>query len=75
MLSGTVSLKPDQAQQLIDYLSDPANCGQYGIPLDLSLFYKEDAKVKIGGKLSSPYKKDDAGKQSTSTTSKARRTV
>jgi len=74
MMSGQVSIQPTQAQELIEYLSDPANCGQYGISLDLALFYKEDGKVKISGKLNTPYKKDDAATK-TSTTSKARRTV
>lgn len=74
MLSGKVSLKPDQAQLLIEYLSDPANCGQYGIELDLALFYKEEGKVKISGKLNSPYVKD-ATATNNNPASKARRTV
>jgi hypothetical protein len=74
LLSGQVSIKPEQLEVLIEYLSDPANCGQYGVSLDLALFYNESAKVKISGKLNTPYKKGDAG-TTTSTTSKARRTV
>jgi hypothetical protein len=76
MLSGKVSLKPEQAQSLIEYLSNPDNCGQYGIELDLALFYNETSKVKVSGKLTSPYKKDQQQQTTTSTTTaKARRTV
>lgn len=72
MLSGSINVPPAMAQQLIEYLSNPANADQYGTKLDLALFYKEDGKVQIGGKLTTPYKK---GTTSTSTTTKARRTL
>jgi hypothetical protein len=74
MLSGQVKLTPEMAQQLIEYLQDPANCGQYGIQLDFALFYKDDAKVAISGKLTTPYVKGETTNQAPAS-SRARRTV
>lgn len=64
-LSGKIKIKPDMAQELIEYLQDPANCGQYGIELDIAFFYDEEKPVAISGKLTTPYKKSD-NTQSTS---------
>ena len=77
MMSGSIDIKPDMAQALIEYLQDPANCGEYGIKLDFALFYDESKSVAIGGKLTEPYKKGDGsdGTAKVSALSRARRTV
>lgn len=75
MMSGSVDLKPDMAQALIEYLQDPANCGEYGIKLDIALFYDESKTVAIGGKLTEPYKKGGSSTAKAPASSRARRTV
>ena len=56
-IGGGVTIKADQAQALIEYLSDPANLGEYGIKLDFALFYKEEDKVPFSGRITVPYSK------------------
>lgn len=73
VLTGGVTVKPEQAQELIAYLSDPANCGQYGIKLDMAIFYDDSKSVKFSGKVTTPYVKPDSEAPKAST--KARRTV
>jgi hypothetical protein len=74
LLSGGIDIKPDMAQALIEYLQDPANCGQYGIKLDFALFYDEANSVAISGKLTSPYVKGESQDTSPAST-RARRKV
>lgn len=66
IMSGKLQLKQEQATQLIEYLSDPNNAGQYGYNLDFALFYNGAETVNISGKITTPYQKDNA-----STTSRA----
>ena len=73
VLSGGITVKPEQAQELIEYLSDPANCGEYGIKLDMAIFYNDDKSVKFSGKITTPYVKPEGDAPKAST--KARRTV
>ena len=75
LLSGKVQLKQTQVDELIAYLQDENNMGQYGLDLDFALFYKEDDKVQISGKLTTPYKKDDTSNANTTTTTRAKRTM
>lgn len=75
LLSGKVQLKETQVDELIRYLQDPANMGQYGVDLDFALFYKEEDKVQISGKLSTPYVKDGNTNANTNTTTRAKRTM
>jgi len=60
IMSGKVQLKQEQATQLIEYLSDPTNADQYGYNLDFALFFDGDKPVNISGKITTPYKKDEA---------------
>jgi len=58
LLSGKLQLKQAQAQELIDYLSDPANYNDYGCSVDFALFHNPDDTVVISGKLTTPYVKE-----------------
>jgi hypothetical protein len=62
--SGQLSIKDPQA--LIEYLSDPANMTEYGVRLDLGLFYDNTRKVPFSGALTTPYKKEDSSSTSSS---------
>ena len=75
VLSGSINIKPDMAQALIEYLSDPTNADQYGTKLDFALFYKEEGKVKISGKITTPYRKDTDAKSNGTSNMKSRRMV
>lgn len=72
MISGKMKFTPTQAQQLIEYLSNPANCGQYGIEVDFALFYDESKPVNISGKITTPYVKHT---ESTPTKLQSRRSI
>ena len=74
LLSGKVQLKEGQAADLVAYLSDPNNMGQYGVDLDFALFFKDSDKVQITGKLTTPYKKEGESNDTTTTT-RAKRTM
>jgi hypothetical protein len=74
MMSGKVKVKEEQAQQLIEYLSNPANYDQYGAVLDFALFYDEDKPVNISGTIKTPYAKE-SGTPTKSATSKAKRQI
>jgi hypothetical protein len=73
MLSGNVSIKQEQADALIEYLST-ADFGEYGVKLDIAIFYDPDKKVTFSGSIKSPYKKDGSSSSRTAST-KARRKV
>lgn len=75
MMSGNVQLNEPQTQELINYLSDPANHTQYGVKLDFALFYDESKSVAIGGKITTPYVKGEGDSSSTKASSKAKRKV
>ena len=75
LMSGKVQLKQLQVDELIAYLQDSANMGQYGLELDFALFFKESEKVQISGKLTTPYKKEGDSTNATTTTTRAKRTM
>jgi len=72
LLSGSVSIPADNLQSLIDYISDPANCGDYGVKLDVAVFYNPDKKVPFGGSIKTPYVKGES-KERTPASSRAKR--
>jgi hypothetical protein len=74
MMSGNVQLNAAQSQELIEYLSDPANHTQYGVKLDFVLFYDESKSVAIGGKITTPYVKGE-GESTAKASYKAKRKV
>lgn len=75
LLSGKVQLKETQVDELITYLQDPMNMGQYGVDLDFALFFRDADKVQISGKLTTPYVKDGNSNAATTTTTRAKRTM
>lgn len=60
-VGGNISIRADQVNELVDYITDPSNMTEYGVKLDFAIFYKEDAKVKLGGSISTPYQKEGGG--------------
>jgi hypothetical protein len=74
MMSGKIKVKPDQGQQLIEYLSNPGNYDAYGAVLDFALFYDEDKPVNISGSVKTPYVKE-SGTSTKSATSRAKRQI
>lgn len=57
LLSGKLTIKEDQAKQLIEYLTS-ADYGQYGANLDIAVFYNSAKPVQFTGSLKTPYEKD-----------------
>ena len=75
-LSGNISIKAEQAEALIAYLSDEANLTEYGYKLDFGIFYKEEGKVKLSGSITTPYQKEGGGgKAKGSASSRAKRAI
>ena len=69
-LSGSISVKEEQADALIAYLSDSNNLTEYGYKLDFAIFYNEEGRVKLNGSITTPYQKDSNSNSKTSRRSK-----
>ena len=69
----TMSITPEQAELLVDYLSNEANYGKYGAELEMSLFQADDDKPFIAsGSLQEKYKKDGGGNAKAQPSTKGR---